>query len=106
MKEINIFERIGKRDFAENKDIGQEIRINEIFPQLEIGEEVILDFKKVKKASQSFIHSLISDAIREHGVKKALKLIVFKHCSDEVKDMIGLVVNYMQDALNKNVKEV
>ena len=106
MTKIKIFERVGNRDFAENKDIGQEIRIKEVFPQLKIGEEIILDFERVKKASQSFIHSLISDAIRQHGAKKALKLIVFKNCSDEVREMIGLVVNYMQDALNKNVRNV
>ena len=34
MREINIYKKIGKKDFAENKDIGKRIRIEEIMPEL------------------------------------------------------------------------
>lgn len=101
MKEIFIFEKIGKKEFAENKDIGQEIRLNELIPALEKGEEVILNFENINRASQSFIHSLISDPIRKMGIDKALKLIAFKSCGDEVKGMIGIVLDYIQDAINQ-----
>ncbi|MBI2094875.1 MAG: STAS-like domain-containing protein [Candidatus Omnitrophica bacterium] len=101
MKEIFIFEKIGKKDFAENKDIGQEIRLNEIMPTLLKNEEVILNFSNVDRASQSFIHSLISDPIRKLGVEKALKLIAFKACNDNLKGIIGIVLDYMQDAINR-----
>ena len=102
MKEILIFEKIGNKDFAENKDVGQKIRIKEIMPQLEIDEEVILNFDKIHRASQSFIHSLISDPIRKYGVDKTLKLITFKSCNNSVKQIIGIVLDYMQDALNRS----
>lgn len=101
MKNINIFERIGKRDFAENKDIGQDIRLTDIMPGIERGEEIILNFENINRASQSFIHSLISEAIRKYGPDKALKMILFKSCNDRVKAIINIVVDYMQDALDK-----
>jgi len=105
MKEIEIFERIGKKDFAENKDVGKEIRLKEIMPELENGRVVILNFEKIDRASQSFIHSLISDPIRKYGPNKALDLVLFKSCNERVKSIITIVVEYMQDALNKNQDE-
>ena len=63
MREIKIFERAG--GFAENKDVARELRITEILPALERNEEIILDFENVTAVTQSFIHALISDAIRK-----------------------------------------
>ena len=99
MKKINIFEKVGA--FAENKDVGRDIRIREILPALKKGEEVALDFKKVETATQSFVHSLISDVLRTYK-DEALDRVVFKSCNDTVKKMIGIVVDYMQDAMDTN----
>jgi len=98
MKEINIYLRIGEKDFAENKDIGKEIRTNEIMPELGAGHEVVLNFDKIDRASQSFIHSLISDPLRKYG-DRMLELVTFKNCNDNVKEMIKIVLSYLQDAL-------
>lgn len=95
---IKMFEKTGR--FAENKDAGREIRVTKILPALQQGEEVILDFDRVESATQSFIHSLISDALRQHG-PQALDRIKFKSCSPTVKEMIGIVVEYMQDAMEE-----
>lgn len=94
MKEIGIFDRAGI--FAHNKDIGKEIRTQEILPVLDEGGQVILNFKKVDTATQSFIHSLISEALRRH--KDALDRIAFKSCNETIKKLISIVVDYMQDA--------
>ena len=99
MKEINIYERIGKKDFAENKDIGKDIRIEEIMPELEKNNKVILNFDKIDRATQSFIHSLISDPIRRYG-DHCLELMLFKNCNDKVKAMIKIVLGYLQDAID------
>lgn len=99
MKTIDIYERVGKKDFAENKDIGKEIRINEIMPALEKDSEIILNFDKVDRASQSFIHSLVSDPIRKYG-DRALGLLQFKNCNSKVKEMIEIVIGYLQDAMD------
>ena len=99
MKKIDIYERVGKKDFAENKDIGKDIRINDIMPELEKHSEVILDFDKIDMASQSFIHSLVSDPIRQYG-DRALELMIFKNCGEKVKGMIKIVLGYLQDAID------
>jgi len=65
MKTIKLFPVTGS--FAENKDIARDIRVKEIIPALDKNEEVTLDFKDVDSATQSFIHALISDIIRNYG---------------------------------------
>lgn len=94
MKTISIFKQAGS--FAENKDIARDIRIHELIPALENTEEVILDFEKVDAATQSFIHALISDVIRKHG-SDVLDHISFKSCNTTIRQLIGIVTDYMQD---------
>lgn len=99
MGEINIFERTGR--YAENKDIAKEIRLKDILPALEKGEDVILDFDNIDVATQSFIHALISDAIRQHK-NTALNRLTFKSCNESIKRIVSIVVDYMQEALKEN----
>lgn len=96
MKQISIFDKAGA--FAENKDVAGKIRVSEIIPALEKGEEVVLDFEKVDAATQSFIHALISGVIRKFG-SGALDRLAFKSCNETVKKIIGIVTDYMQDGL-------
>ncbi len=97
MKEIRLFERVGV--FAQNKDIGVAIRTEEILPELDKGGNVVLNFEGVETATQSFIHSLISEALRKHS--DALDRMTFKSCNEIIKKLIGIVVEYMQDATEK-----
>ena len=99
MKQIRIFDRAGT--FAENKDVGRDLRIQEILPALENNEEVVLDFEGVETATQSFIHALISDVLRKYG-NAALDRVAFKSCNDTIKQIVTIVVDYMQDAMEKN----
>ena len=92
--EIKLYSFVGT--FAENKDIARDIRINKIIPSLENEEEVTLEFSKVKSATQSFIHVLISDVIRKNGIK-ILDMLYFKNCNDTIKKIIEIVIEYMQD---------
>ena len=94
MKTIKLLPVTGS--FAENKDIAREIRLKEIVPSLNKNEEVTLDFKDVDSATQSFIHTLISDIIRNYRVE-ILDKIFFKNCSDTIKKIINIVVDYMQE---------
>lgn len=96
MKRIVIFDKAGA--FAENKDVARDIRILEIMPALERNEEVLLDFRQVDAATQSFIHALISDALRKYG-GDVLDRIAFKSCNDTVKKLINIVVDYMQEGM-------
>jgi len=100
-KDIPIAQKTGT--FAENKDIAKNIRLNEIVPALNRHETVVLDFKSVSSTTQSFIHALISDLIRQFGIN-VLDKLYFKNCNDIVKGIIDIVVEYMQDKefLSKN----
>ena len=94
MNEIKLFPSVGS--FAENKDIARSIRLKKIIPALEKKEDVILDFQGIDSATQSFIHTLISDLIRKFG-NEILDRIYFKNCSETVKKIINIVVEYMQE---------
>ena len=94
MKTIKLFPVTGS--FAENKDIARDIRVKEIAPSLEKKEEVTLDFKDVDSATQSFIHALISDVIRNYGIE-IIDKIFFKNCSETIKIIINIVIDYMQE---------
>lgn len=95
MKEIRLFPKTGA--FAENKDIARDMRLNEIQPALDSGDEVTIDFRGIDAATQSFIHALISDLIRKHGIG-VLDSVYFKNCSKTVRKIIEMVVDYMQDS--------
>lgn len=91
-------------DFAENKDIAKKLRVEEIMPALSNGEEVILDFKGISGATQSFIHALISDPIRE--LKDiAFDKLVYKNANDDVREVVSIVYRYMQESLSGNEKD-
>lgn len=95
MKIIAIAKQID--GFAENKDVARTIRIEDILPYLEKGESVTLDFKGVSGATQSFIHALISEAIRIYGDEVYDKL-VFKNCSPEIQEIVNIVADYMEES--------
>jgi len=94
MKRIEI--RAGAGVFAENKDVARALRLQEIVPALENGEDVVLDFGGVDATTQSFIHALISDLLRKYG-GDVLDRIEFKSCNETVRKIVAIVVDYMQE---------
>ncbi len=90
---INLFVLVG--NFAENKDKARDIRIQNIIPILEKGQDLILDFDKIDSVTQSFMHALISDLIRNFGID-VLDRISFANCNETVSKIIKIVVDYMQ----------
>ncbi len=88
-------------EFAENKDIAKKLRIEEIMPALSSGDEVILDFKGISGATQSFIHALISDPIRELR-DVAFDKLAYKNANDDIREVISIVYRYMQESLSGN----
>lgn len=94
MKEIKLYRKTG--DFAGNKDVAKEIRIKEILPFIRKEDKIVLDFSGVEEATQSFVHALISDVIRQEGAKVLDKLF-FKNCNSKVQNIISTVTEYMQE---------
>ena len=81
--------------FAENKDFARELRRDIIIPAFKAGGDVILDFSGVESTTQSFIHALISEIIREFGIV-VLDRMPFKGCNEDVRKIISIVIEYMQ----------
>jgi hypothetical protein len=79
--------------FAENKDQARQLRRDIIIPALSAGDSVVIDFSEVETTTQSFVHALISEAIRRHG-EEAIPRIVFKGCTGQVQQLITTVVEY------------
>ena len=79
--------------FAEDKEDAKAIRINQILPSLDKGDAVVLDFSKVKYATQSYIHALIGEPLRRFK-EVALARLEFKNCSPQLKSLVELVVDY------------
>jgi hypothetical protein len=90
---IKLFKLTGS--FAENKDVARKIRLEKIMPSLEKNQQITLDFSGIEATTQSFIHALISDAIRKFG-PEVLERINFKSCNDKLKKIILIVTEYMQ----------
>ncbi len=82
-------------DFCENKDIAKKIRENDLLPALGRNELITFDFEGVSGATQSFIHALVSEAIRKFP-DFAFNNIFFKNASPEVRQIISIVYTYMQ----------
>ena len=94
MIEIKLKSLVGA--FAENKDIARDIRENKIRPALEEKQKVTLDFNNVDSVTQSFIHAMISDLIRNYGIE-VLENIYFKNCNETIQKIISIVTEYMQE---------
>jgi len=88
-------------DFAENKDIAKKLRIEKIMPALSKHNEVVLDFDRVSGATQSFIHALISDPIRELQ-DAAFDNLFYKNANDDIREIISIVYRYMQESFGNS----
>ena len=95
MKTISLVSLTGS--FAENKDVARDIRLKDILPTVSKGKVIVLDFKGINGATQSFIHALISDVIRQKGIDVIEKLH-FKNCNLTVRRIISIVIDYMQES--------
>ena len=82
-------------EFAENKEQASSLR-NKISKALRDGEDIVLDFGRVAYATQSFVHALIADPLRDESLD-ALDRMEFRNCSDAVRSVIEIVVSYSQD---------
>lgn len=92
---IKLFPHTG--EFAANKDVAQEIRLKKILPTLAKGESIIIDFNNIVGTTQSFVHALISDPIREYG-SDFFDLVTFRSCTPVIQKIISIVTDYMQES--------
>ena len=87
-------------EFGENKDTAKRIRIKQIMPALIDNEEVILDFAGMSGATQSFIHALIVNPMREFG-DLFFEKVSFKNCSPTIQQVVKIVSEYTQEGMDE-----
>lgn len=95
MRYVRLADRVGT--FAEDKDAAAQIRREELLPALDRAEPIELDFAEITLTTQSFIHALLSQALRMYG-EDALKHIKFKNCATAPRGIIETVVQYVLEA--------
>lgn len=81
--------------FAENKDAAARLRDESLKKALSQPGTVEIDFAGVEYATQSFIHALVAHAIRSSP--DILERISFSNCTDAVRGVIEIVVDYAQE---------
>lgn len=97
IKNIKLLKFTG--EFAENKDIAKKLRIEQILPALSKGKVVVIDFQGIMGATQSFVHALISEPIREFK-EVAFDNLSYKNANNDVREIISIVYRYMQESLD------
>lgn len=95
MEIIKMLELTG--EFAENKDIAKNIRTSRLLPALEDNQAITFDFDGIKGATQSFIHALISDALRKFP-DVVYDNVFYKNTNEEIQKIITIVYRYMQES--------
>lgn len=81
-------------EFAGNKDVAGKLRQDVIKPALKEGKGVRIDFRGVDGATQSFMHALVSEVIRESP--ETVDRLVFSGCNEMVRSIVEIVVEYSQ----------
>lgn len=84
--------------FGENKDVARRLRIKQIMPALLDGEKVILDFTGMSAATQSFVHALIVEPMREFP-ESFFELVEFRGCSVAIQQVVKIVSEYTQESM-------
>ena len=97
MEIIKMSDKIG--DFGENKDLAKSLREDTLLPTLAKNDAITFDFAGVSGVTQSFIHALISEAMRKFP-DRFYDNVFFKNTDDDIQEIISIVYRYMQESLN------
>lgn len=81
--------------FAGDKDAAANLREDVLKPGLAKNKVVLLDFDGVELATQSFMHALLAQTVRENPA--SLEHIDFRNCNDDIQALIEIVVDYAQE---------
>lgn len=81
--------------FAGDKEAAAVLREEVLRPGLAKQKVVRLDFAGVELATQSFMHALLAQTIREDPT--SLERIEFTNCNDDIQALIEIVVDYAQE---------
>lgn len=83
--------RIRIQPFSEDVEQAVRIRDDVLLPAVKEGKMVLLDFEGVRFATQSFVHALLNDVLRETG---SLTRVSFVNCTRSTEEAIRAVAAY------------
>lgn len=86
-------------NMAQNKIAATQIRQERILPALREGRRLILSFHGVALTTQSFVHALLAEPLRTLGPREALERLLYARCSDQVREVVRLVVGYVLEGM-------
>jgi hypothetical protein len=96
-EQVILIEPVPGTMLAESKDEARRFRTQKILPALERGDSVALDFALVGFATQSYVHALISEAIRRYK-DDIYDRLTFRSCTKEVQEVVLTVFQYTMAA--------
>jgi hypothetical protein len=88
--EIDLSDEFGAH--LANGVLAAEYRRTRIEPYVDLYQEIILDFTKVRNANSSFVNALIAGIVEQHG-KKVLEKLTFKGCNPVVRVLVEGAIN-------------
>lgn len=83
--------RVSVAGFLEDVETAAQVREDQLVPAIKLGQMVIIDFKSVRFATQSFAHALLSDVFRIPG---SLTRLSFLGCTRATEEAVRLVAAY------------
>jgi hypothetical protein len=90
--EIDGLNVITVKEFEEDVERAAEIRDTRIIPALDAGQLVVLDFKGVPFATQSFVHALLYKVLRDHPLSRVCLTVA--GCSPSSREAVKAVAAY------------
>ena len=79
-------------EFEEDVEAAVRVRDNQVLPSINTGKMVVLDFKEVRFATQSFVHALMYKVIRDGQHIGATLSIA--NCSNSTREAVMAVAAY------------
>ena len=86
-------------EFEEDVEAAVRVRDNQVLPSINAGKMVVLDFKEVRFATQSFAHALMYKVIRD-GQHIGTTLSI-ANCSNSTREAVMAVAAYAKITLGK-----
>ncbi|WP_165727996.1 DUF4325 domain-containing protein [Pseudoalteromonas sp. 31A1] len=78
--------------FAEDKEAAIKFKEDKIFPALESGKKIILDFKGIESSPHSFLSALLASPIKSAGMR-AFKIFKVVNATPDIRETVDFIMD-------------
>ena len=78
--------------FAEDKEAAISFKNNHLFPALERGQKIILDFKDIESSPHSFLSALLASPIKSSGMR-AYKIFKVVNANADIRETVDFILD-------------